>query len=158
MIRPMTPDDAAGLIPLVVAAGMFPADETEILDKMLADYFDGKIDEGHTCIVDEQEGKLIGVAYYEPAPATDGTWYVTMIAVHPDYQGQGRGAALLRHVENALQASGQRVLLIETSATPTYAGTRKFYAKCGYQEEARIRDYWAAGDDMIVFRKELNAG
>ena len=35
--------------------------------------------------------------------------------------------------------------------------TRAFYAKCCYEEEARIRDYWAEGDDLVVFRKALDA-
>jgi ribosomal protein S18 acetylase RimI-like enzyme len=79
-----------------------------------------------------------------------------MIAVHPDLQGQGRGKVLLRYVETALRASGQRLLLIETSGLPRYDRTRAFYAKCGFEEEARIRDFWAAGDDKVVFRKALN--
>jgi ribosomal protein S18 acetylase RimI-like enzyme len=60
-------------------------------------------------------------------------------------------------VEDALQVSGQRVLLVETSGLPEFALTRKFYARCGYEEEARVRDYYAAGNDMVVFRKVLNA-
>jgi len=48
-------------------------------------------------------------------------------------------------------------LLVETAGTPDYARTRGFYAKCGYEEEARVRDYYAAGVDMVLFRKTLNA-
>ena len=156
MIRPTTPDDSAAVIALVVAAGMFPANETDVVDNMLADYFGRNINDGHVCVIDE-EAEPVGIAYYAPAPATDRTWYLTMIGIRPDYQGRGRGASLLRHVENALQASGQRVLLVETSGLPSYERTRAFYMKCGYEEEARIRDFWAAGDDMVVFRKALNA-
>jgi ribosomal protein S18 acetylase RimI-like enzyme len=63
----------------------------------------------------------------------------------------------MRHMENALRANGQRLLLVETSGLPIYERTRAFYAKCGYEEEARIRDFYTAGDDKIVFRKALNA-
>ncbi len=154
LIRLATRDDSAAVIALAVAAGLFSANETEVLDNMLADYFGGNIDDGHVCVIDEEDEPL-GVAYYAPALATDRTWYLTMIAVRLDRQGQGRGAALLRHVEHALQASGQRVLLVETSGLQTYERTRTFYAKCGYEEEARIRDFYAAGDDMVVFRKVL---
>ncbi|MDM9384726.1 GNAT family N-acetyltransferase [Chlorogloeopsis sp. ULAP01] len=147
MIRPTTPDDSVALIALAVAAGMFPANETEALGKVLADYFGGNLDDGHVWITDEEEGEPCGVAYYAPALMADRTWYLYMIAVHPDCQRQGRGAALLRYVENALLSSGQRLLLVETSGLPSYDRARAFYAKCGYEEEARIRDFYTAGDD-----------
>jgi hypothetical protein len=47
-------------------------------------------------------------------------------------------------------------LLVETSSLAQYDRTRAFYAGRGYEEEARIRDYWAVGDDLVVFRKALN--
>jgi len=157
MIRPTTPDDSAALIALAVAAGLFPANETEALGKVLADYFGGNINEGHVWVIDEEEGEPRGVAYYAPELMADRTWNLYMIAVRPDCQGQGCGAALMRHMENALRANGQRLLLVETSGLPIYERTRAFYAKCGYEEEARIRDFYTAGDDKIVFRKALNA-
>ncbi|MGI8502383.1 MAG: GNAT family N-acetyltransferase [Hassallia sp.] len=157
MIRPTTPDDSAALIALTVAAEMFPANETEALEKVLADYFGGNIDEGHVWVTDEEDGEPCGVAYYAPDMMADRTWHLYMIAVRPDYQRRGRGAALLRHVENALRTSGQRLLLVETSGLPSYQHAQAFYTKCGYEKEARIRDFYAAGDDKVVFRKALNA-
>ncbi len=156
MIRPITKDDSAAVIALAVASGLFPADDTEVVDKMLVDYFGGNIDEGHACVIDVEDQPL-GVAYYQPALAADRTWYLTMIAVRHDDQGKGRGTALMRHVEHALQTNGDRLLLVETSGLPDFERTRAFYAKCGYDQEARIRDFYALGDDMVLFRKALNA-
>jgi ribosomal protein S18 acetylase RimI-like enzyme len=86
---------------------------------------------------------------------TNGTWNVLLIAVRPDQQGQGRGAALMRYVEQTLTARGERLLLVETIAS--FEQTRAFYRKCGYDEEACIRDYYDVGQDKIVYRKVLNA-
>ena len=36
-----------------------------------------------------------------------------------------------------------------------YARTHAFYLKHGYQEEARIKDYYSAGDDLVIFTKQL---
>ena len=44
---------------------------------------------------------------------------------------------------------------METSSTPAYDGARGFYRRNGYDEEARVRDYWTAGDDLVLFRKAL---
>ena len=144
---------------LAVATGLFPADETEILETLLSDYFAANEAAGHGCLVDDDEGDddggIVAVAYYAPKPATDRTWELVMLAVRPTDQGQGRGAAIIGAVERALIAARQRLLLIETSATATYDQTRAFYLKRGYSEEARVRDYFAAGDDMVLFRKTL---
>jgi ribosomal protein S18 acetylase RimI-like enzyme len=80
-----------------------------------------------------------------------------MIAVHPDRQRQGRGEALVRHVERAVADRGGRLLLVETSGPASFERTRAFYRRCGYEEEARIREFYKAGDDKIVFRKLLAA-
>ena len=97
----------------------------------------------------------LAVAYCAPERMTDGTWNLYLIAVHPDHQGQGRGAQLIGYVEQALAARGERILLVETSGLPSFARTRAFYGKCGYDEEARIRDFYSAGQDKVIFRKAL---
>jgi ribosomal protein S18 acetylase RimI-like enzyme len=156
MIRPTTPGDAAGLIELAVTSGLFPPDGTEELAGVLAGYLDGSLGPDHFWVTDDESGP-VGVAYYAPERMTEGTWNLYMIAVRPDRQRQGRGAALLRHVEQALTARGGRLLLVETSGLASFERTRAFYRKCGYDEEARIRDFYKAGEDKVVFRKALSA-
>ncbi|MFQ4145362.1 GNAT family N-acetyltransferase [Chlorogloeopsis sp. ULAP02] len=156
MIRPTTPDDTTALLALAEATGLFPPSALELLRQMLVDSLGGNTDTENFWITDDDNGP-VGVAYCEPERMTDRTWNLQLIAIHPDRQGQGRGAKLLRYVEQALTARGGRVLLVETSGLPSFERTRAFYAKCGYEEEARIRDFYAAGDDKVVFRKVLNA-
>jgi ribosomal protein S18 acetylase RimI-like enzyme len=86
---------------------------------------------------------------------TEGTWNLYLIAVHPKYQRQGRGAALLAQVEKILVERGERMLLVETSGLDSFDYVRSFYHKNGYEEEARIRDFYQVNDDKIVFRKTL---
>jgi energy-coupling factor transporter ATP-binding protein EcfA2 len=47
------------------------------------------------------------------------------------------------------------LLLADTSGTAAFSRTRAFYREIGYLEEARIRDFWADGDDKVVFSKRL---
>jgi GNAT superfamily N-acetyltransferase len=155
MIRPTTPDDTIALIAIADAIGFQP-NEIEELSEMLADYFGGDSDSERFWLTDDDNG-LVGVAYCEPERMTNRTWNLQLIAIRPDRQGQGRGATLLRYVEQTLTARGGRMLLVETSGLPEFERTRAFYAKCGYEEEARIRDFYAVGDDKVVFRKVLNA-
>ena len=68
-------------------------------------------------LVASSERGIVALAYYAPERMTDGTWNLYLIAVQPDHQGKGIGAALMRHVEAELAAEGQRVLLVETSGS-----------------------------------------
>jgi ribosomal protein S18 acetylase RimI-like enzyme len=145
-------DDAAALRGVIDATGLFPA---AMLDDMLAGYLAGTAGDESWLTVDD--GGPVAVAYVAPERMTAGTWNLHLIAVHPDQQGRGRGAALLRHVEADLAARGARVLLVETSGLPEFARTRAFYRTNGYDEEARVREFYAAGEDKVVFRKALRA-
>ena len=64
---------------------------------------------------------------------------------------------LMDYIEKKLAKRGERVLLVETSGLPNLAQVRSFYCKQGYEEEARIREFYKAGDDKIIFRKALAA-
>lgn len=157
MIRTVTADDASDVVDLAVAAELFAPEEAGIVRQMMADYFATKAADGHACLVDEHDGRLVAVAYYEPLPATDRTWELTMIGVNRDQHRHGLGTRLLQAVETDLRAREQRLLLVETSALPGFDRARAFYGACGYDEEARVRDYYQAGDDMVLFRKALTA-
>ncbi len=155
MIRPVTSADAPAVVALAIAADLFPPEEAGVVETLLAEYAGGRADEGHTCLVDERDGVLAAVAYYQPLAATDGTWELLMIGVHRDRHRQGLGARLLHHVEDDLRTRGQRLLLLQTSADPAFTGARAFYAALGYDEAARVRDYYADGDDMVLFRRRV---
>ena len=54
-----------------------------------------------------------------------------------------------------VRRQGGRVLFIETGSLPHYELTRRFYLKHGYEQHAVLKDFYAAGESMIVFRKEF---
>jgi ribosomal protein S18 acetylase RimI-like enzyme len=157
MIRPAVAGDAPAVVELAVAAGLFPVDEVGVVEQMMGRYLAGAADEGHVCVVDEESGRLVAVAYYEPVVGTDRAWELVMIGVHRDHHRKGRGRVVLRWVEDDLRDRGQRLLLVETSSGSAFAPARAFYRTCGYDEEARVRDYFEDGDDMVLFRKSLTA-
>ena len=155
MIRALVPADIPAVLDVAVSSGLFPAEEVAIVEDLMVDYLARTEARGHACVVDEEGGELLGVAYYEPVRGTEGAWELLMIGARADVQGRGRGRALMGHVEGDLRARGQRLLLVLTSGTPEFARTRAFYTGLGYDEEARVRDYYAPGDDMVLFRTAL---
>ena len=101
------------------------------------------------------EEVLVGYACWGPTPATDRTWDLYWIAVDTALQGAGIGTILLEEVERRLVGQHARMLIAETSSRSDYAATRAFYARRGYAEAARVRDFYAPGDDRIVFVKRF---
>ena len=150
------PSDTDALIEIACASGLFEPHQVEELSGMLAQYFATQ-STTHELWVTDDDGGPVGVAYTAPERMTDGTWNLYLIAVHPDRQRQGRGRALLEYVERLLAERGQRILLVETSGTDDFDYVRAFYRNSGYEEEARIRDFYADGIDKIVFRKPIRA-
>ena len=148
-IRPVTLNDIHALQKVIDATSLFPSD---LLPDMMAGYFAGE-ESGHwlTC----GDGEATAVVYCVPEQMTTGTWNALLLAVHPDYQGKGIGAALMKRVEQILTARGERILLVETSGSTAFKKTRAFYQKIGYEQEACIREFYAAGEDKIIFRKAL---
>jgi ribosomal protein S18 acetylase RimI-like enzyme len=102
-----------------------------------------------------REGALIGYACYGATPGTTGTYDLYWIAVHPEHQGEGGGSRLLDEVERRLNEREARLLVVETSSRTDYASTRRFYERRGYQEHARLADFYSFGDDRVIYAKRL---
>jgi ribosomal protein S18 acetylase RimI-like enzyme len=148
-IKPTTTEDIPAL-QIVAGQTVFPG---EMLPGMIAPALAGESKAiWLTCHLDES---AVGFCYTEPEKLTEGTWNMLALAVRPDLQGKGFGTKMVAAVEHQLRSSNQRILIVDTSGTDDFALTRKFYALNGYEEEARIRDFWAQGDDKVTFRKAL---
>ena len=101
-------------------------------------------------------GELAGYACYGPTSGADRTFDLYWIAVHPDAQRLGGGSTLMAEVERRLTARGARMIVVETSGRTEYAPTRHFYERRGYTAAASVRDFYAPGDDRLVFTKRFS--
>ncbi len=112
-------------------------------------------DVNSVCLTCELVTGPVGFCYAVPEELADGTWNMLAIAVAPSEQGRGVGASLIQELEQTLKHNGARVLIADTSGTDAFTRTRAFYRKQGYTEVGRIPEFWAAGDDKVVFWKAL---
>jgi ribosomal protein S18 acetylase RimI-like enzyme len=155
-IRPLFEKDRARLLSILIKTRAFTSAEIdvamELIDIVLKDQNqkDYRID----CMADDQD-QAIGYICYGSAPMTQGTFDLYWIAVDPDSQEKGVGSNLLSLLEQVVKAEGGRMILADTSTIPQYEKTRKFYLKNGFQEVARIRDYYHPGNDRITFCRRL---
>lgn len=152
MIRPTTPQDAPSILSLAAALALFEPQQLEQLGLLFAASAEPSADPCPFWLVDDAgEAGISGASYCEPERMTEGTWNLQFIGIRPEQQRQGRGTALMQAVEQSLRQRKARIMLVETAAC--MASNHVFYTSCGFEREATIRDFYAAGEDKVVFRK-----
>ena len=159
----LRPDHRGRLGELLVETGAFNADEVAVAlalfdasqAALAAPAPDTDDSTDYEFVGAFEEERLVGYACFGATPATDGTYDLYWLAVDPAVQGRGIGRALVRDVEQQLVARGGRLLVVETSSRADYAATRQFYARSGYAEAARVRDFYAPADDRILLTTRL---
>ena len=144
-VRPLEANDIPRLAAIIDAVELFPGDE---LAGMVADRSDA-------IWLTLLEHEPIGMAYCIPEALTDGTWNLLAIAVAPSHQSFGQGTILLQALEDVVVQREGRLLVIDTSGGDDFVASRAFYLRGGYTEEARIRDFWAPGDDKVTYTKAV---
>lgn len=155
-LRPVDRGQRGPLERLVRATGRFRESEVETAVELLDEALAG--DDDYRFIGAYDGDTLVGYACWGPTPGTEGTHDLYWIVVDPQRQGAGVGAQLLRHVQQLLRAGGGRLLVAETSGRDDYAPTRRFYQKHGFTRAATIPGYYAPGDDLVVYTKDLTDG
>jgi ribosomal protein S18 acetylase RimI-like enzyme len=156
-IGELSPHHRARLAELLVDTGAFHGEEVEVALSLfdLSAAGDGASPADYEFVGAFDGERLVGYACFGATPATDGTFDLYWLAVDPATQGRGIGRSLVRAVEEKLIGRGGRLLVVETSSRPGYENTRRFYARSGYTEAARVRDFYAPADDRILLITRL---
>jgi ribosomal protein S18 acetylase RimI-like enzyme len=155
-LRPVGRAHRAPLEQLTRATGLFREDEVRTAAELLDDSLAG--DDDYRFVGAFERDTLVGYACWGPTPGTEGTWDLYWIVVDRARQGQGVGTQLLGEVERRLIADGGRLIVVETSSRADYAPTRRFYEARGYTRAATIPGYYAPGDDLVIYTKEVTDG
>jgi len=147
--------DGSAIHKLTAAAGVFSPEELDCVAELWQDYLDHGKRSGYIFLVCRAAEEIQGYACFGPTALTKGTFDLYWIAVDPHSHGRGIGRALLTQVEAEVRARGGHLLLIETSNTPAYASARRLYERAGCTREAVIRDFYAIGDDLVLYSIRL---
>lgn len=126
-IRPFEPRDAEAVSALIRQTMRVSNSGDYALERLqpLMDYFSPQkvllLSEERTCLVAEVEGQIAGTIALEEAE-------LCTFFVHPDFQGQGIGSALLAAIEEAAGKMGIEKIQMHASLTGT-----EFYVRRGYR-------------------------
>lgn len=150
--------DSAEVSRLAKATGFFSAAEVEVAVELVQERrLKGEASGYHFLMAEREPGVLLGYGCFGPIPCTQSSFDLYWIVVHPDAQGQGLGKRLLALCEQEIAGLGGTRTYTETSSRPLYYPTRSFYVRCGYTLEATLADFYAPGDDKLVYCKLLTA-
>lgn len=111
---------------------------------------------GYYFIVAEEDGNVIGFCNFGPTPCTEGSYDLYWIAVHKNSMNKGLGGILLEKTEETIRKIGGTNIWVETASRPQYLPTRQFYEKNGYEKKAQLPDFYAKGDDKVVYLKKVD--
>ena len=155
-LRPVGRAHRARLEQLTRSTGLFREEEVATAVELLYESLAG--DDDYQFVGAFEDDQLVGYACWGATPGTVATSDLYWIVVDTARQGGGIGSQLLGEVERRLSADGRRLVVVETSSRADYTPTRGFYETRGYTRTATIPGYYAPGDDLVIYTKELATG
>ncbi len=146
--------DAASVFAIVEDTGMFSDDELIFMRGMVeADLRDA--DEKRRWIVARQDGDVVGCACLSPETFQPDVLNLLFLGVARQRRRAGIASALVARAAALAAADGARVLIVETSSDEAFGPARALYRTLGFCIDGRIRDYYAPGEDKVIFRRSL---
>lgn len=153
-LRPLRATDRDRVHSIVEATRVFRPDEVPVALEVV----DGAVEAPATdywSIGAVDGDRLVGYTTFGPVPCTLSTWDLYWLVVDPADQRRGIARLLMAHSERNMVEEGGRLAVVETSSRPAYGAARAFYERLGYERSATIPGYYAPGDDLIVYTKDL---
>jgi len=149
------PSDLETVRDLTASTGFFSKEEIAVATELVEERLAKGLRSGYHFLFAEYRGQVAGYTCFGPVACTLASYDVFWIAVSNDLRGRGIGKSLLEKTEQKIAALGGERIYVETSARDLYRATHAFYQRSGYDREAVLRDFYAPGDDKIVYLKIL---
>lgn len=100
-------------------------------------------------VAKDTKGRVIGVVSCQPDKYEwEGILWLGWLFVLSEWQGTG-----VANAERILQDARRwsiRKIYLDTSSDELYVRALAFYAKMGFIQEARLRDYYEPGEDYLI--------
>jgi len=148
-------EDPGRIRHLVEITGFFSEEEVDVAEELAQERLEQAAASGYHFVMAEQYGRLVGYTCYGQIPCTAGSYDLYWIAVHPDVQGKGLGQRLLQKTERLIRDAGGSRIYVDTSQRLQYASTRAFYENAGYRLDAVLTEFYAPGDNKVIYCKSL---
>lgn len=155
MIRRLLAEDRPKLVEIIKGTDNFSEEEKSVAIELIDEAIANPQHEYYNVFVYTKENELLGYHCVGQRALTDGVFDLYWIVVGSNAQNLGIGKKLLDHSENFIKENNGRWILAETSSKDNYTATRNFYLRNNYSIVSQIKDFYAIGDNLIVFGKYL---
>jgi aminoglycoside 6'-N-acetyltransferase I len=156
MIRSIKPSDVEGLEKLLKKISNFNETEIKVAMELIEITVSNPSQTDYNIFVYEEDGKILGYHCTGKRPLTDAVYDLYWIVADPEHSGKGIGKSLLEHAENFVKERNGRWILAETSSKESYLSTQSFYLRNNYSIISEIKDFYAVGDNLLIFGKYFN--
>jgi aminoglycoside 6'-N-acetyltransferase I len=156
MIRKLKQADISHIEKFLVNVKAFSESEVNVAMELINIAGNNPKQTDYNVFVYEDEGKILGYYCAGKRPLTDAVYDLYWIVTSPDSPRKGIGKHLLQHAEEFVLTNNGRWILAETSSKESYAAARNFYLRNRYSIIAEINDFYAVGDNLMVFGKFFN--
>lgn len=155
-IRKVCKGDRPAILAIIEGTGNLTDEEKDCAVELLDIYLENPRQKDYYFLAaaDHQDSP-VGYVCYGRTPLTDAVYDMYWIVVDEAHRNKGVGKDLLDATEDILRKEGARVLVAETSGLPAYEPARSFYKRNGFGEEAKVKDFYKTGDDLIIYVKRF---
>lgn len=147
-------EDLVAIKQILKSTGFFEQAPDEIdvaLELAHLSLTEGNHVENYAFIFAEENQKTVAFCCFARIPCTISSFEIYWLGVDKQYQGKGVGKQLISHIIQELQKIGAKKIVLQTAGRDQYIPTQKFYTTVGFNLEARIKDYYAQGDDCLIY-------
>lgn len=155
-VRKTETDDRPAIVSVINRCNNLTDEEKACALELLEIYLTGPDQKDYEFLTaTEPSGKVAGYICYGRRPLTEAAFDIYWIVVDPLLRRAGAGRLLLAGAEADMRKQGAKIIIAETSGTPAYEAARGFYLKSGFGEEARVKDFYKHGDDLVMYVKRV---
>jgi GNAT superfamily N-acetyltransferase len=141
---------------IIESTKFFYDHEVEIAVELVVERLTYGESTGYNFVFAETDGFTVAYSCFGPIEMSKTSFDLYWIATHKDFRGQGIGRKLLEETCTRSREMGCSILIAETSGLEHYAPTRAFYINNKFDLEARLKDFYAIGDDKLFYTKRIS--
>jgi SAM-dependent methyltransferase/GNAT superfamily N-acetyltransferase len=156
--RTLTPEDRPRIAALLASLQAFTDDERAVALELVDHRLQHPTSDDYRFILAFAEGgaaRLAGYLCYGRTPMTQSTYDLYWIGTSPDFARSGVARGLVASMEAEIGAEGGGLVRVETGSREGHGAAVRFYDGTGFTRAATLPGFYAPGDDLIIFTRQV---